>query len=96
MTHPDPANERPSEADRRRSLRDWLVAVLVTESIALGIALVTPITPSKTGSTWTPADFFSPNPTYVEKVAASFVLLNAIVLGLGMAAWLISRRGGPR
>jgi len=65
----------------------------VTEAIALGIALATPLTPSKTGSTWSPANFFSTDPTYLEKVAASFVLVNVLLLVLGLVAWVISRRG---
>ncbi len=65
----------------------------MTEAIALGIALAMPITPSKTGSTWSPANFFSTDPTYLEKVAASFVVVNFLLLVLGLVAWVISRRG---
>ena len=43
------------EAGRPGGMPDWLVALLMAEGVALMIALVTPITPSKTGSTWSPA-----------------------------------------
>jgi len=62
------------------------------ESIALGTALAMPITPSKTGSTWSPAHLFSPDPTYLEEVAAFLVLGNALLVGLGLIAWLVSKR----
>lgn len=79
-----------SEELQRR--RDRAVGFLVVEAIAAGIAVFTPITPSKTGSTWSPAHLFSPDPTYVEQVVASFVLVNLLLLALGLLVWLISKR----
>lgn len=80
----------PHEAGRRRA-PGWIVGVLTLEAIALGIAIVTPVTPSKTGSTWSPAHLFSADPTYLEEVGASFVLVNILLLGLGLLAWALSR-----
>jgi hypothetical protein len=85
-----PGESPYSEALQRR--RDRAVGFLVVEAIAAGIAVVTPITPSKTGSTWSPAHLFSPDPTYVEQVMASFVLVNLLLLALGLLVWLISKR----
>ena len=83
---------RPKPA---QPLPDWLVGLLVTQAVALAIALVMPITPSKTGSTWSPAHIFSEDPSYLEKVAASFVLVNLLLLVLGVVAWLVSRWRKP-
>jgi hypothetical protein len=94
MTHSGRPGSRPPNEDPQNRVPGWITGVLVTESIALAIAIVTPITPSKTGSTWSPANFFSTDPTYIEKVGASFVLVNALLLVLGLVAWVISRRGG--
>ena len=82
----------PELEDRRSRLPDWLVAVVLTEGTALMIALVTPITPSRTGSTWSPAELFSADPNYLEKVLASFVAVNLIIAVLAPVAWVAIRR----
>lgn len=76
--------------------RDWLVAVLVVEGTAFLIALVTPITPSKTGSTWTPAHWFSEDPSYLAEVLASFVMVNLVIAVLGLIVWVAARRDRSR
>ncbi len=93
MTRSGREGSRPPSKDPQNRLPDWLAGVLVTQSIALGIAVVMPLTPTKTGSTWSPAHFFSTDPTYLEKVGASFVLVNVLLLVLGLVAWVISTRG---
>lgn len=82
----------PEKKNRRSRLPDWLVAVVLVEATALLIALVTPITPSKTGSQWTPADIFSADPSYLEKVLASFVVVNVMIAIIGVLAWIFIRR----
>ena len=74
----------------------WLAGLLTAEALALAIALVTPITPSKTGSTWSPAHFFKEDPSYLEKVAASFVMVNVLLLLLGLVVVAVSRLDRPR
>lgn len=96
MTHQDKPDDRPSQVDPPRRLPAWAVGVVTVEAISVGIALVMPITPSKTGSSWSPAHLFTPNPTYLEQVAASFVAVNLIFVGLGMLVWLVSRRDRTR
>ena len=92
---PDPRSDSPHEVRPERRLPDWAVGLLAVEGIALGIALALPVTRSKTGgSTWTPAHIFTPDPTYLQEVAASFVVVNALLLGLGLVARLVGRRGG--
>ncbi|MBT8479822.1 MAG: hypothetical protein KJO06_12950 [Gemmatimonadetes bacterium] len=78
------------------NVSDRVKGVLVIEFVALAIALVTPITPSKTGSTWTPADPIWPDPTYLQKAAASFVAVNFLILVLGLAAWAALKYGGSK
>ena len=87
-----PRSTAPHENGRDR-LPGWATGILVIESIALLIAIVSPLTPSKTGSTWSPADLFSPDPTYLEKVGASFVVVNILILLLGLVAVVVSRLG---
>jgi len=68
-----------------------LTAVAVLEVIALLIALVEPITPSKTGSKWSPAETFTVDPSYLEKVLASFISVNLLMAILGVLVWVVSR-----
>jgi hypothetical protein len=41
---------------------------------------------------WTPAELFSADPSYLEKVVASFVLVNLMIALLGLVAWISVRR----
>jgi hypothetical protein len=92
MTGSSRHEDGPPDEGREGRLPGWAVGVLTMEAIALGIAVAMPVTPSKTGSTWSPAHLFSPDPTYLEEVGASFVVVNVILLGLGLVAWAVSRR----
>jgi hypothetical protein len=49
------------------------------------------VTPSKTGSTWSPAELFDSDPGYLDKVLASFVTVNLLVLLIGAVAWVLLR-----
>lgn len=84
-----PPDEHPKD-----TVPAWLQGVLWAEAVALVIALVMPLTPTKTGSTWSPANLFSTDPTYLEKVVASFVVVNLLLVVLGLAAWVVLRRSG--
>ena len=84
------SDREPDSGDQ--ALPDWLVVVLLTQGTALLIALVTPITPSKTGSTWSPAELFWTDPSYFAEVLASFLAVNAIIAVLGLIAWAMMRR----
>ena len=93
MTHSEHGVNGPPPDTQEDRFPGWVTGLLAAESIALGIALVAPLTPSKTGSTWSPAHLFTADPTYLEKVAASFVVVNGLLLFLGLVAWVVSRRG---
>ena len=88
-------SQESPEKDPQSKFSDRVTGVLVLESIALAIALVTPITPSKTGSTWSPADVMWNDPTYLQKVAASFVVVNLLIAVLGLAALAVAKWSGP-
>jgi hypothetical protein len=76
--------------------RDRLVGLLALETIAVGIALVAPVTPTRTGGEpWTPARWFTPDPTYLEDVAGSFVTVHVIFLVLGLLVWLSTKPSRP-
>lgn len=82
------------EGDRgsRSPLPDWLVGLLTVETISLSIALVMPLTPSRTGSTWSFAHLYWSEPTYLQKVFATFVVGNVFFAILGVVVWLLVRR----
>ena len=57
--------------------REW---VLLSQGVALMIAMVMPVTPSKTGSEWSMAELVFREPSYVQEVAVYFVLTNLLFL----------------
>ena len=71
--------------------KDWAAAVFLVEAAALMIALLMPITPSKTGSTWSPADFFWEEPSYLQEVAVGFVTMNLLIAVIGLGFWITSK-----
>jgi hypothetical protein len=92
MTTSGPPSNRPKEEPRAGNLARAKGALAI-EAFALAVALVTPITPSKTGSTWSPGEFFSRDPSYLEDVAASFLMVNGLLLVIGLAVWITARFG---
>jgi len=68
---------------------------LVLEFIAVLIALVEPVTPSKTGSKWSPAQIFTDDPSYLQKVLASFVAVNLLIAILGFLVWMVGTLRRP-
>jgi hypothetical protein len=82
--------------NRSRRAPDWLVAMVLAEAVALAIALITPITPTRTGSTWSAAELFSANPGYLEKVAANFVMVNGIMGVLALVVWILWSRSSSK
>lgn len=91
-----PSPDRAGDEEGASRISDRLMGFLVVEVISVAIALVTPITPSKTGSTWSPAELVTPDPTYLQKVLASFVMVNVIFVVLAAIVWLGVRRGERR
>ena len=63
-------------------------SLLLAVGAALMIALLMPITPSKTGSDRGIADFLIPNPTYLQEVVVYFILTNILILIIGVIIWL--------
>ena len=59
--------------------------LLLAEVSALSIALLMPITPSKTGSDRGLAHFIINEPSYLEQVFVYFVVTNLLMLLLGVA-----------
>lgn len=56
----------------------WKILFLIEASL-LAIALILPITPSKTGSDKSLAEYFFENPDYFEQVLFNLVFINLIV-----------------
>ena len=90
MTQSSLPPNRPEE-ESKAGIREWAKGLLAVELFALVVALVTPIIPSRTDSTWTPAKLFSVDSPYLEEVAASFLLVNALILAIGLVVWIASR-----
>lgn len=93
MIHSDPPPKRSNEEPRTDNLGK-VKGFLLVEGFALLVALVTPVTPSKTGSTWSPANYFSTDPSYLSKVASSFLMVNALLFAIGLVVWITSRFSG--
>ena len=69
--------------------------VLLSQATALMIAVVMPVTPSKTGSDWSMAELLFPEPSYVQEVLVYFVITNLIfvLFGVGLFVWVRLQRG---
>jgi hypothetical protein len=69
-------------------------ALLLAEGAALMIALLMPITPSKTGSDRGLAELFTSEPSYMEEVVVYFALTNLLLLILAVivAIWMKLKR----
>jgi hypothetical protein len=68
--------------------------LLLAEGAALMIALLMPITPSKTGSDGGLAELIIPDPSYLQEVVVYFILTNLLLLVLAVmvAIWLKIKR----
>lgn len=82
----------PEHVPNPGGLPDWLVGAAIAEAVALVVALIMPFTPSRTGSTWSPAELFVADPSYLAQVVAGFLLIHAIYLVFGIPIWLSVRR----
>lgn len=69
--------------------------ILYLEFMALLIGLAIPITPSKTGSDGSLAEWFIDDPGYLEEVFVYFVLTNVLLGLLLLIAWVWHRFGTP-
>ena len=77
---------------RRATWRERLVLLAGLEAIAVLIALVLPITPSKTGPPGIPwPDSLG---SYLADVLLAFGVVNAIFLALALVVWAYSRVQG--
>ena len=68
----------------------WKIFFLV-EGCLLAIALILPVTPSKTGSDKSLAEYFLEDPSYLEQVLFSLIFINAIVVFLAVIVIIILR-----
>lgn len=62
--------------------------LLLAEGAALLIALLMPITPSKTGSDRGLAHYIIPDPSYLQQVLIYFVLTNILLIVVGAVFWI--------
>lgn len=86
---PDPQPD--TDLERRQSLPDWAVGLLTVQAIAVGIGLVMPITPSKTGSDWSFAELFTADPSYLQKALVGFIFTNILIAIFLLIVWLFGR-----
>lgn len=94
MTDPREPVKPPEGEESRTRLSDRMVGILAIQAIALLIGIAMPLTPSKTGSTWSPAQLFWDHPSYLQEVAAYFVMTNLLILAIGLVVWIVTRLGG--
>ena len=76
---------------RKLKLSDRWKIFLLIEIILLLIAMVMPITPSKTGSSTNLADRFFENPSYFEEVFFYLIFGNVIAIILAVVFLIWSR-----
>lgn len=79
-------------------LATGLIILGICEVAALAIALLMPITPSKTGGERAViAKWFFDAPSYLQEVLVYFIMTNALLLLLaGICIWLVRRDGQAR
>lgn len=70
--------------------------LLLAEGSALVIALLMPVTPSKTGSIRRLAEFLIPDPSYLQEVLVYFVLTNLLILIVVAILWLLVKFSSER
>lgn len=87
----EPSGSVPEAEDSGGTLPDRAVGLLTVQAIAILIGLAMPVTPSKTGSRWSPAQLFTPEPTYLQEVVVYFVMTNSTILAIGLVAWVVWR-----
>jgi hypothetical protein len=68
----------------------WKIFFLV-EGCLLAIALILPVTPSKTGSDKSLAEYFLEDPSYLEQVLFSRIFINVIVVFLAVFVMIIQK-----
>lgn len=72
----------------------WRLLIL-GEVTALMISLVMPVTPSRTGTRWSPAEFVWPDPSYLQQVSIWFVITNGVAaLMVGSLVLWVRAEGG--
>lgn len=64
----------------------------LSQFVALLIALVMPVTPSRTGSDWSPAEAFFADPSYVQEVLVYFGFTNLLMGVLALVVVVLARR----
>jgi hypothetical protein len=76
-------------------LTAWKIIFLI-ESAAVMIALAMTITPSKTGSDWSPVELFFENPSFWQDVLIHFIAVNLLIgifaLIFFLSLWIQKRR----
>lgn len=72
----------------------WKILFLI-EAAAFFIALAMTITPSKTGSDWSPSELFFENPSFWQDVLVYFVATN-LLIGIFALLFFLSQWIGKR
>ena len=66
------------------------------EAVALAIALIRPVTPSRTGSDRSVAELVFADASYAQEVVVYFVAANLLMLVVGAVFFLAARLRGGR
>jgi hypothetical protein len=84
--------DREDEEDQEDQEEEFTVwhGLLLAESAAIMIGLVSPLTPSRTGSDRGIAHYFFAEPGYLQEVFVSFFSVNLllVVIGVAGAIWI--------
>ena len=89
MEDQEDREDQEDQEDQEEEFTVWH-GLFLAEGAALMIGLVSPITPSRTGSDRGIAHFFFAEPSYLEEAFVSFVSVNLllVVIGVVAAIWI--------
>ena len=73
-----------------------LIVFLLVEFVVFVIALLMPVTPSKTGSDGSLADHFFEEPTYLQEVLVYFVFGHAVLAVMALVGLILWKRERSR
>ena len=86
-------DNQATDSDQPLEVNYWRI-LLQLELIALLVAFVMPVAPSKTGSKWSPGSLFFEEPAYLHDVAIWFFILGLSFALLVAGAVIKEHRDG--
>lgn len=77
---------------RDPSVPPWWQILLAVEVVVAAISIAMVVTPSKTGSDWSPAQELFVEPSFLQEWLVYFVFTNGVCVMLAVVFWVYLRR----